>query len=127
MDIRHYSGYDTLVHRPVFDGIFGETKTGFIQIDWTSDSGKLPSEISEKIDYNQDGKDDFAVNLNTLENKAHLEIYNQNALSILDRSSMADLFLKGYPDSRYGVFVFHNSRTVRVLLKNSGPSNGIGQ
>jgi hypothetical protein len=54
--------YDTLIHRPVFDALIGETRTGFVQVVWTP-STALPETIIEDIDYNNDGKADFQVNL----------------------------------------------------------------
>lgn len=58
-----------VVHRPVFDGLTGERKKGFVQIDWR---GKLPEIISDTIDYDRNNIPDFIVNINTRENISKL-------------------------------------------------------
>lgn len=110
--------HHTRIHRPVFDGPFGAEKQGFIQIDWMEyGNRKIPASIEESFDYDNDGKMDFTIRLDTVENKARLHAYNPDVLAILDRSSMAELTMKGYPDARFGVFAHKNGRSVRVLLK----------
>jgi hypothetical protein len=59
-----HGDYKIAIHRPVFDALIGQTKEGFIQINWEPAAG-LPPVISEGIDYNADGKDDFVVTLDT--------------------------------------------------------------
>ena len=51
------------IRKPVFDGLTGERKTGFIQVDWR---GTLPPEIRDTIDYDADGHPDFCVCINTV-------------------------------------------------------------
>lgn len=109
--------YVTEVHRAVFDGILGDTRTGFVQIDWKEAGARLPDSILEDVDYDRDGKIDFRVTLDTRKNTARLTSFCPQAIAILDRSSLADFVLRGYPDARFGVFVFKGGRTVRVLLK----------
>lgn len=72
--------YHTLLHRPVFDGLIGERKEGFVQIDWKSSDG-LPPVIKERIDYNADGKEDFLVVLNTNTGVTTLTPYSPFVLS----------------------------------------------
>lgn len=54
--------YETLIHRPVFDALIGETREGFVQIVWTP-LESLPEKVEEIIDYDNDGQADFAVTL----------------------------------------------------------------
>lgn len=114
--------YHTIIHRPVFEDPPGGSKKGFIQIDWmqkgTSVRGPLPATIEEHFDYDHDGKTDFTILLDTIENKARLLKNNPHVLAILDRSSMVELTMKGYPDGRFGVFTHKDGRSVRVLLRN---------
>jgi hypothetical protein len=63
--------YATAVHRPVFDALVGQTKTGFIQINWSPAAG-LPSVVTETVDFNGDGKADFTIVLNTKTGEATL-------------------------------------------------------
>ncbi len=110
--------YHTDIRRPVFDGPLGIEKRGFIQIDWMENGNKtIPASIEESFDYDNDGKMDFTVALDTVANKARLKAYNPGVLAILDRSTMAELTVKGYPDARFGVFTHKDGRSVRVLLK----------
>ena len=55
-----HGAYRTLIRRPVFDGLIGERKEGFIQIEWQPVTA-LPPVIEDGIDYTGDGKEDFSV------------------------------------------------------------------
>jgi hypothetical protein len=56
-------GDDTLeIRKPVFDGLIGERKTGFVQVGWR---GRIPEEIQDTIDFNSDSNPDFYVSINT--------------------------------------------------------------
>jgi len=57
-----HGGYQTQIHQPVFDGLFGEKKEGFVQVDWTP-LKNLPPGISEEVDFDWDGRADFKINL----------------------------------------------------------------
>jgi hypothetical protein len=61
-----HPGYETRIHRPVFDGLWGQRAQGFVQVDWVprNNSSALPAEITEEIDYNADGQPDFRVQFN---------------------------------------------------------------
>ena len=50
------------VRQPVFRGLVGNRKTGFVQIDRRGD---IPELINDSIDYNQDGIMDFNVVIDT--------------------------------------------------------------
>jgi len=76
-----HGAYKTSIHRPVFDSLIGQTKKGFVQINWNPAAG-LPSVIKEGIDYNSDGKEDFVVTLNTATGETTLSKTNPAVLDI---------------------------------------------
>jgi hypothetical protein len=76
-----HGNYTTAIHRPVFDALIGQTKEGFIQINWEQAAG-LPPVIKEGFDYNSDGKEDFIITLNTSTGEATLAKNNPNVLGI---------------------------------------------
>jgi hypothetical protein len=57
------------IRRPVFDGLIGERKNGFVQIDWR---GKVPDVISDTIDYNSDTIPDFGITIDRAAGKTTL-------------------------------------------------------
>ncbi len=73
--------YRTLIHRPVFDGLFSEWQDGFIQVQWEPHQA-LPARIEEAIDYNGDGKTDFAIVLDTASGKASLSGQSPSVVTI---------------------------------------------
>jgi hypothetical protein len=70
-----HGAYRTNLHRPVFDGLFGERSSGFIQIDWSPAAG-MPEKVQEAVDYNNDGREDFRVVLDTEEGSASVTAYS---------------------------------------------------
>lgn len=94
-----HGGYQTVIHRPVFDGLIGERKEGMLQIDWTPRQG-LPSRIDELIDFDQDGKEDFHIILDPESNKADLEAINPRVISI------------------EGCYTLKDGRAARLLLRH---------
>jgi hypothetical protein len=69
-EIEH-GGYRTVLRRPVFDGLFGQRSTGFVQVEWQPAEGlSLPELVKESIDYDGDGTDDFTVSLETVAKRA---------------------------------------------------------
>lgn len=96
-----HEGYTTSVYEPVFRGLIGERKTGFVQIRWAPGEGlSLPDELTDQIDFDNDGAVDFAVTLDTRTNEATLDARSPNALSI------------------NGVIDMERERAVRVNLSN---------
>lgn len=92
--------YQTLVHRPVFDGLICERKNGFVQVDWKATGEVLPAIINDEIDYDCDGTNDFQIRLDTGKNKADLVELSPDVIE-LER-----------------VYKLEDGRAVRVLLKN---------
>jgi hypothetical protein len=54
------ANYVTDIRKPVFDGLTGQRKRGFVQIDWR---GKIPDVINDTIDYDMDNKADFRIHI----------------------------------------------------------------
>lgn len=73
--------YQTLIHRPVFDGLIGERDTGFVQIQWQPKEAGLPELIDEQIDFDQDGKADLRIQLNTKTDATTLDPLDSRVLS----------------------------------------------
>lgn len=94
-----HEGYETMIHRPVFDGLLCERKNGFVQIGWKATGDRLPESIDELIDFNRDGKDDFQIKLNTITNQGQLEAEAAGVAGLGE------------------ILVLENERIVRVSLK----------
>ncbi len=91
--------YKILKHRAVFDGLIGQKAEGFVQIDF-SPTADLPDRINEKIDFDLDGKIDFALEYDVVANTAVITAYNPRVLSLA------------------GCYVLKERRAVRVSLRN---------
>ncbi len=101
--IIEHQNYQTIIHKPVFAGFISESVKGFIQIDWRT-TGDLPRFIEEKFDYDKDQQADFAIRLDTVNNKATLQSFSRQVISIKDQD----------------VLDFGNSKSVKInLLKKN--------
>jgi hypothetical protein len=67
------------IRKPVFDGLSGERKSGFVQIDW---HGNVLEKIYDTIDFNNDGLSDFSVSVNRKESKTEFASLNPMARKI---------------------------------------------
>lgn len=76
-----HENYDTSIHRTVFDGLFSDRKNGFVQIDY-SPLEFLPENIEEEIDYDNDGKPDLKVLVDTENCSAKIESYSEHVVSV---------------------------------------------
>ena len=65
-------GYETIINKPVFACIAGETKKGFIQVAWRA-CEKLPAVLEENIDINGDNKPEFSITFDTASKKAAIK------------------------------------------------------
>lgn len=65
------------IRKPVFDGLLGERKKGFVQVDWR---GGVPENIADSIDYDLDGVSDFYIKIDRTLNKSEIEILNNKAI-----------------------------------------------
>jgi hypothetical protein len=77
-----HGGYRTLIHRPVFDGLIGQRDRGSIRIEWQQVDANLPESVDERIDFDADGSDDFAIRLNTTALQASLQPLDPRVLSV---------------------------------------------
>jgi hypothetical protein len=91
--------YKILQHRAVFDGLIGQKTEGFVQIDFAPLAG-LPDRINEKIDFDLDGKIDFALEYDVVANTAVITAHNPRVISLA------------------GCHVLKERRAVRVRLRN---------
>lgn len=57
-----HAGYQTRIHRPVFDAFIGQRREGFVQIVWAP-AESLPAVVQDEIDYNADGRTDFSIHM----------------------------------------------------------------
>jgi hypothetical protein len=62
-----------VVHKPVFNGLLKERKSGFVQVDWR---GKLPDIFTDTIDYTLDKTPDFIVRVDKSSSKTDLTALN---------------------------------------------------
>jgi hypothetical protein len=101
MSTVEHDQYKTLIHRPVFDGLIGQRRNGFVQIKWTPNENLLPKIIDEEIDFDSDGTNDFRLRLNPETNEAQLEAFSERVVSVDE------------------VLVLGSERLVRVLLRKT--------
>lgn len=94
----------TKIHEPVFPALFGESKQGFIQIefhpvpadpsDTTSTEMKpLPKQIFTPIDYNGDGAKDFYLVIDTVNGDSGIRVCPSKQMAIGASSSVKDYWL----------------------------------
>ena len=92
--------YSVYVHKPVFDGFFAERQSGFVQVDFISET-ELPVHIEETIDYDLNTVPDFRISINTQSNE-----YELNAETERVKRLTAE-----------GVYVLEKRRTIRVEIE----------
>ena len=68
------------IRKPVFNGFLKERNSGFVQMDW---HGIVPEMIRDSIDYDNDGKKDFCIEVNRIKSESGLEVYNGKVKSVL--------------------------------------------
>lgn len=86
---RSYS-HDSLtitINKPVFEALIGESAEGFVQVRFSA-ADKLPGNIAEEIDYNNDGKPDFRVSINTSTGDTQFESMNKDVLALSTSSKV---------------------------------------
>lgn len=68
------------IRKPVFNGFLRETKSGFVQLDW---HGTVPEMIKDSIDYDNDGKKDFCIQVNRKKSKTDLKSFNSKVKDVI--------------------------------------------
>lgn len=95
-----HEGYRTEIHRPVFDGLLGQRKEGFVQVTWMPEKETLPPVIDEAIDYDGDRVEDFFISLDTRTNEASLSPESSRVIGLGE------------------IITLREGRVARVRLKN---------
>ena len=93
-----HGGYRTDIHEAVFAGLISERKKGFVQIDWVKKI-KIPEEIVESIDFDNDNQMDFTINYDTVKNEASIDTNSPKVIGL------------------EGVYRRKNGFTIRVSVK----------
>jgi len=73
--------YKTILHRPVFDGLIGERRDGFIQVEWQPVTA-LPLLIEDAVDFTGDGKEDFSFRLDAAAGSGTLTPRNPSVVAL---------------------------------------------
>jgi len=94
-----HDGYETRIHRPVFQALIGERSEGFVQVDW-GPLDALPAQVDEEVDFDDDGQADFRVALDTESGEATLTSLTEYVLNLS------------------GTYRLDDAWAVRVALKN---------
>jgi hypothetical protein len=98
-----YSGGDTVrsykqdsiiitINKPVFESLIGKSPRGFVQVKF-SGVKHLPAFICSTIDYDNDGKPDFSLNINTLNNDTKLKVFSKYVLELGVSSQVKDYWI----------------------------------
>lgn len=94
-----HNGYETRIHRPIFDALIGQRSEGFVQVVWAKTEA-LPETLREAIDYDSDGQADFEITLHPQAKTAEWKPFAPDALGL------------------EGVYTIGDGVGVRVTLKN---------
>lgn len=86
-----HGAWSTGIHEPVFESLFGKSRGGFVQIDW-SPKQAVPEEIGEAIDYDGDGRTDFDLVWRRGEAAPTLRAYSAEVGSVLEYYELANRF-----------------------------------
>ncbi len=95
-----HGGYETRIHRPVFDGLLSERSRGFVQVVWVPKGDALPATIEEELDIIGDDKADCRIRLETRTNQLSLTPLCENVLGVKEK------------------LVFEKDRGVRISVTN---------
>jgi hypothetical protein len=67
------------IRKPVFNGLIGERKHGFVQLDWR---GNLPDRLNDTVDYDLDGVQDFSVVIDRTKSKTEIAPFSDKVKDI---------------------------------------------
>lgn len=93
-----YKGYEVNIHEAVFEGLFSPRENGFVQVDFVGEG--IPVNISQEIDYDNDGVKDFSIIYDTKTGKGSLIPFDKRVVSL------------------GGVYVVKKGYAARIRLKN---------
>ena len=95
--------HQTLVRKPVFDGLFAQRSEGFVQVDWVpKESESLPAVIDEELDVDGDGTMDLKIRLDVTSGSTRLTP------------------LQGWVLEADKLIVADKERILRIRLRNPG-------
>ena len=78
-----HGSWQTVIHRPVFDGLFRQRRSGFVQVDWKpTGETPLPPKIEESEDLDGDGSADVRILLDTVANRAEVASLSRRPASL---------------------------------------------
>jgi hypothetical protein len=80
------SDYTIELHEPVFESLIGESKEGFVQMEWIW-KDTMPESVRDTIDYNNDNKNDFIIHIKTGSKEIVLEKIEEKVQDV-DASAM---------------------------------------
>jgi len=81
--------YVTRIYQPVFAGIFGPRRQGFVQVDW-SKKAFVPAQIDEQVDLAGTGTPDFRIQWNTLTDAVTLTSANPAVIGLRSHETSSD-------------------------------------
>jgi hypothetical protein len=99
--------YTTVIHEPVYTGIFTHSKEPFIQVDWLSHS-ELPPLIEETLDITGDDIPDISVKIDTKALSIEYEALREDIKGLLSKESLADIRAYTSKNAYDGLFYYHN-------------------
>ena len=81
--------YVTRIYHPVFAGIFGQRREGFVQVDW-SKKAFVPAQIDERVDLAGEGTPGFRIQWNTLTDAITLTSVSPAVIGLRSHDAMSD-------------------------------------
>lgn len=76
--VRH--NYTIDIRKPVFNGLIGEKRNGFVQVDWR---GQIPDVLDDTIDYDLDTRADFRIHISGSKQVTEIESFNSKVGKVL--------------------------------------------
>jgi hypothetical protein len=80
------------INKPVFEALIGSSSKGFVQVKF-SGVKKLPAFIRSTIDYNNDNKPDFNLDINTLTGNTKMEALSKQVSELEVSSRVNDYWI----------------------------------
>ena len=81
--------YETRIHEPVFQALFGERREGFVQL-VVAPADSLPEVVDEAVDYDLDGSVDFRLRLDTATDSAEIDATDPRVIGLQSVTRLDD-------------------------------------
>lgn len=88
----NHGSYETRIYKPVFDGLIGQRKEGFVQVDWRK-KASVPAQIDELVDIDGDGKSDFRLQWNTRSDTILMTPSNPAIIGLQSHNTLNDRYV----------------------------------